>query len=491
MEDICDRYLMDSSVDNIFICQASSEAASTAVRYGFQERELKAAAEDDLLISVDASDLKTAEKVLSQIVSMARADNVPDNEYTLKNPDMAFEADPSINWALISLPPHLAQRAAAQCIDRGAGVILAQSLQPERETALKRAAAERGVPLLGGGVQGAVIAGRPVGICPEFGQGKVSILGQSLTANMMLAFLLEDRGVGIRSLISSGRRDCFAEEAASSTLLCLDALAADEGTEAICLVLKSGDVSVISSVVHRARECGKRIFLYEVGMLKSMEYEGKEEGPVSLTVLADEVASLYGTPRDAETDIEDLETVTTIHRLKLNQAQKYFRGFFMSEAMCGETASLMLPFLRTVYSNSPVRSVMLNTETRFPKEHSVIDCGHRSFAASSRSAMLCTVRRNRRMITEAYNKTVAVILADWYGGMGCRMEQLRDLADSVRKCIRTAQDDGRHIAVGVIVSSGNGSPVDRETAAEILREAGADVFRSADEAAEYVRRIIA
>ena len=80
MENICDRYLMDSSVDNIFICQASSEAASTADRYGFQERELKAAAEDDLLISVDASDLKTAEKVLSQIVSMAQAGAGPGAE---------------------------------------------------------------------------------------------------------------------------------------------------------------------------------------------------------------------------------------------------------------------------------------------------------------------------------------------------------------------------------------------------------------------------
>ena len=186
----------------------------------------------------------------------------------------------------------------------------------------------------------------------------------------------------------------------------------------------------------------------------------------------------------------DLETLTTIHRLKLSPSQKYLRGFFMSETMCGETASLMLPFLRNIYSNSPVRSVMLNTETRFPKENSVIDCAHSSFASSSRSGMLCTVKRNRRMVTEAYNKTVAVILADWYGGIGCSKEQLNDLADSIRKCIKTAQDDGRHIPVGVIISSGEGSPVDRNIAADTLRDAGADVFFSADEAAEYVRKII-
>jgi pyocin large subunit-like protein len=94
------------------------------------------------------------------------------------------------------------------------------------------------------------------------------------------------------------------------------------------------------------------------------------------------------------------------------------------------------------------------------------------------------------MVTEAYNKTVAVILADWYGGNGCGIEQLKDLAESIRRCIKTAQDDGRHIPVGVIISSGEGSPVDRNTASEMLREAGADVFFSADEAAEYVRLII-
>ena len=187
MEDICDRYLMGATVDNIFICQASAEAVQTAVRYGFTERELAAAAEDDLLISVDARDLRTGERVLSQISSMAGADTALGPSYTLKNTDMAFESNPDINWALISLPPHLVSRAAVQCMERGAGVILSQGLQPEKESMLKRTAASIGVPLLGGGVQGAVIAGRSVGICPVFPKGKVSVLGQSLIANMMLS----------------------------------------------------------------------------------------------------------------------------------------------------------------------------------------------------------------------------------------------------------------------------------------------------------------
>ncbi len=490
MEDICDRYLMDGTVENIFLCQASSEAVQAAVRYGFSDRELKAAAADDLLISVDTRDLRTAESVLSQISSMASADTVLDPLYTIKNPDMAFESDPEINWAMISLPPHLAYRAAVQCMERGAGVILTQGLQAEKEAALKKTAVELGVPLLGGGVQGAVIAGRSVGICPEFSEGKVSVLGQSLIANMMLAFLLEERGIGIRSLISSGRRDCFAEESAAATLMCLDALAADEGTDSICLVLKSGDLNVIADVVRKARECGKKLFLYEVGMLRNMDYEGKEDAPTSLAALADDVASWYGTAR-AEEDSQDLENITTLHRLKLSASQKYLRGFFMSETMCGETASLMMPFLKTIYSNSPVKSVLLNSDTRFLKEHSVIDCAHSSFAPSARSAMLSTVKRNHRMISEAYNRTVAVILADWYGGLGCTGEQLEDLAECIRKSIKTAEDDGRHIAVGVIITSGEGSPVSRRTAAETLRQAGADVFYSADEAAEYVRMIIA
>ena len=94
------------------------------------------------------------------------------------------------------------------------------------------------------------------------------------------------------------------------------------------------------------------------------------------------------------------------------------------------------------------------------------------------------------MESEAYNRSVAVILADWYGIKGSTEEQLADLAESVRICRRTAAEDGRHIAVGVIVYACEGSPVSREHAAKVLREAGADVFNSADEAAEYTRRII-
>lgn len=491
IEEICDSFMMKRTVDNVFACAASSEAASSALNFGFSEEVLSSASAGDILLSVDAMNGETAASVLSHIKSMITAESENRGRKN-RNPEIGLGTDPSVNWALIRLPSDLAPRAAQQCLRMGKGVILEEGLDISSEAELKKTAAARGLPLLGGGVQGAVIAGRSLGICPRFRSGKVSILGQSLTSNIMLAFLLERRGVGIRHLISTGRRDCYKEEGGTATALCLEEMISDEDTDSICLLLKSGDLGVLGSIVDRAAGSGKKVFLYSVGLLKSMDYEGKNDDASSLAFLADEVASYYGEGSDEDSQDEDLlEDITAIHRLQLRSGQKFLRGFFLSETMCGEIASLLIPSLRTVYSNSPVRGALLDPETRFPKENSVIDCARSGQEASSRTSMLATVRRNRRMESEAFNRSVAVILADWYGVEGSTDEQLRDMADSIRRCIETASKDGRHLAVGVAVIAGEGSLHGPEEAAEVLSRAGADVFFSADDAAEYARRIIA
>jgi len=490
MEGLCDGYMMDGTVESAFCCQASSGAAASAELFGFSAEELSGLRDDDFLISVDTRDPGTADTVLSQMSSAAAASAARGNGSDMKDPELAAEADGMANWAVLDLPAAFVPRAARQCIDLGMGVMVCESLSPDVEAGLKEYASSKWIPLLGGGTQGAVIAGRPIGICPVFPQGNVSVIGQSLSANIVAAFLLEERGIGIRHILSVGRRDCFSEEGGRTMDICLDGLADDPGTDSICLVLKSGDLGIIEDTVRKASSCGKKLFLYGVGLIKSMDFEGKPTEFPSLTAMADAVAAYYGKEPCSHISDEEMDNITTIHRLKMNSAQKYLRGFFMSETMCGETAALLVPSLGTVYSNSPIRAGLLNTETRFLKENSVVDCAHVNFGLSSRSSLLATVRRNSRMVSEAYNRTVAVILADWYGVAGSTREQLNDLAESVRKCIRTAQEDARHIAVGVIVAAGSGSPIQRDEAASVLRQAGADVFFSADEAAVYTELIL-
>ena len=489
LEEACDRYVMDRTVESAFVCSASSEALQSALNFGFSEKFLKGLSEDDLLISVDAKDEKTAETVLSQIRSMAEAAAGAAGTGN-RNPELVMDSEPSANWAVIRLPASLAPRAAGQAVRRGLGVILEEELDLLSEEKLKKEAAEKGIPFLGGGVYGAVISGRALGACPEFKYGNVSVLGQSFAANLILAMHLEERGIGIRHLVSTGRRDCFSEENGLITELCLDDLLADPQTDSICLVLKSGNLGVIGRIVRKAESSSKKVFIYSVGLLKGMDYEGRNDSANTIASLADAVADHYGITQKKEEDPE-LDNLTTLHRLQMSGAQKYLRGFFLSEVVCGETALQLLPDLKAVYSNNPVRGALLNPETRFLRENSVLDCAHMNYAASARLSLLASVRRNRRMESEAYNRSVAVLLADWYAVKGSTEEQLSDLAESIRICRRIASDDGRHLAVGVIVYACGASPVSAEHAAEVLTQAGADVFRSADEAAAYTRRIIA
>ena len=490
LELLCDRMVMQGEVRTAMVFSATDEAAlQGAKRAGFAlpQSDLTKL---DLVACAHAADEEKVSAALAKIRSAAALRPERDTGGRFTNPAFALAACPEADLAAVGVRSEYAAAVAEQCLASGVGVLMQSDIPFEQEQALRRIAKQKQLPFFGSGAAGAMLCHRALGICPQLPEGSAAVVAGSFTAALTLAFLLQRGGAGVRHLLPVGRRDCFAQCGGSTTSLCLDALAADSGTEAVALVYKAGDFELMGQLTEQAKALGKPLYLYGTGQLKSGAYAETLGFEPTLAKLAHRMSRDMG--GEGLTFLNDAQAAALAapYKRKLQPQQKYLRGFFLSDTMCGEIAAPLLESLEAVYSNRPVRAIHLQKDLQFVKGHTVIDYGDSALTPTCRSAMQAQLGRNRRIITESHNASAALILTDWYGAEGCDEQYLRHLCRCIHQAIDTAKQQGRTLAVGCVVHSGSGSPVDIATTEQLLRGAGAEVFFSADDAALFAKHLL-
>ena len=99
-------------------------------------------------------------------------------------------------------------------LDAGRDVmVFSDNVPVEQEVALKRAAAERGVLVMGPDCGTAVVGGLGLGFANVVSPGPVGIVAASGTGCQQLLALLDHAGVGVTSALGVGGRDLSAEVA--------------------------------------------------------------------------------------------------------------------------------------------------------------------------------------------------------------------------------------------------------------------------------------
>jgi FdrA protein len=98
--------------------------------------------------------------------------------------------------------------------------------------------------------------------------------------------------------------------------------------------------------------------------------------------------------------------------------------------------------------------------------------------------------RVRRLEKEAEDPEVAVILLDVVLGYGAHGDPASELAPAIAAGIKTAKEAGRHLEVVAVVSGTDEDPQGMDEQIKMLKDAGARVETSNDQAARYVGRIL-
>ncbi len=488
---------------------------AVAARFGIPE----GAGANDLLVAlraVDETALSRGLDALAAVLEAAdRASHAPARAGAGAPPRTvraAAAAAPDAAVVLISVPGPWVLGEAMDAIAAGRHpMIFSDNVPIEHEIALKRAAAQAGVLVMGPDCGTAVLGGVGLGfanvLAPSRGGPAVGVVAASGTGAQQLMCLLDDAGVAVSAVLGLGGRDLSAAVGGLSARTALEMLDADPATDSIVLISKPADPDTAERVLRAARAA--RTPLHTILLGTGGDITSEVETLLASLAVPVPVWKRWlppaGSPDAPAGDADSLGAAPT----------GVLHGLFAGGTLADEAMLLLREDLGDIRSNIPLRPDLgLPEPAGGHGGHGghgapgvaglpdltglgsvVIDLGDDRFTSGRAHPMIDPTVRLQLLAVSAADPGVSVLLMDVVLGHGAEADPAARLAPAVRAALATrAPADGGPRPLHVVISlCGTGQdPQDRERQARALADAGALVFASnamaARAAARFARR---
>lgn len=435
----------------------------------------------DVVVAVDAGDEAAAEAALGA----ARAHFERGRATALAGPGERAPARSLLsaherveaNVALISVPGDYAALEAAKALEAGLHVFLfSDHVSVEDEVALKRAAASKGLLLMGPGCGTSMLAGIGLGFANAVRRGPVGIVAAAGTGAQEVACLLDAAGVGVSHIVGVGGRDLSLEVGGIMMLAGARLLAADAATDVILLVSKPPAPEVVAALAQGLPR-SKPIVAGFVG-------HEADDAPLPVAATLEEAAQAAARAVGGELPAADEGRLVEARaaRARLGPGQRALRGLFSGGTLCLEALAVLRPIVGTVGSNVDGDRDAL---------HRLLDLGEEEFTAGRPHPMVDQSLRIERLLAEADDPAVACLLLDVVLGYGAHPDPAAELAPAIAEARERARGEGRELAVIAHVCGTPGDPQSAPQQERALAEAGAIVVPTNAAAARLAATVVA
>lgn len=393
----------------------------------------------DVVIALKATDQVAADRALADVAALLqkpRRDGAASASgfapRTLKG---ALTVTPDANLALISVAGDFAAAEAHKALAQGLHVmIFSDNVPVGDEIALKNEGRGRNLFVMGPDCGTAIIAGVPLGFANRVPAGDIGLIGASGTGLQEVSCLIAQAGRGISHAIGTGGRDLSADVGAITTLMAIDALAADAGTRTIVLLSKPPERAVAMTVLDALKRAGKPSVVCFLG-LDGFEVPANCRGAATL-----EAAAALATGGSAG------ETPTVAVRRKSG----LIRGLFSGGTMAAEAQIVLLAAGTAVTSNVPVPGAR-KAETA-GASHLLLDLGDDAYTRGRPHPMIDPAVRTPHIEAALGDDKVGAILLDVVLGTGGHADPARAIVDAIAQY---GKNDGP-----VVVASVTGTELD-------------------------------
>jgi succinyl-CoA synthetase alpha subunit len=448
----------------------------------------------DLLIVVRAKTegaavtaLAHAQQMLASEAAGAQSGARASERLAPRSIGMAVEASPQANLALVSVPGEYAAAEARKALARGLHVMLfSDNVALEDELALKREAARRGLLVMGPDCGTAIIGGVPLGFANQVRRGSIGCIGASGTGLQQVTCLIDRLGMGVSHALGTGGRDLSQTVGGLSMLQSLRLLARDPGTRVIVLIGKPPAPAVAKALLAAAAKVKKPVVV---------NFLGADLGGVRAQNLYP-VRTLEDAARAAAALARGKRPPRTASRLvlprppRLSSRQRYLRGLFSGGTFCHEAAVLLGDALGKVWSNTPLRAGAAVADPWTSHAHTLIDLGDDVFTRGRLHPMLDHRLRNERIVREARDPEVGVILLDVVLGHGAHPNPAAEMIPAIAAARQVAAAHRRRLVFVASVCGTPGDPQGLEAQEAALRRAGVILGRSNAQAVRAAAAIL-
>lgn len=475
MSPVKSELLKNSYRDSVFLMKVSSqlgnlegiEAASAMMaternrdlfrNAGLFTPELSQAKADDLAVVVRGADEAMLTEALAkarELLSSTTSGVGQQEKLQARRLEQVLTEDKTFNMVLISVAGDYAKYEAAKAIRQGLNVMLySDNISLEDELLLKKAAARKGVLVMGPDCGTAIINGIPLAFANKVRSGRIGIVGASGTGIQEVSCLIHTLGSGVSHAIGTGGRDLKDQIGGITALTALNYLKQDSETDIIVLLSKPPGIKVREKLCSFIQNCPKPVVVIYIGC---DDYSSeKRAGAITAHNLEDAACKAVNLSQDQEKEpikISDKEAYAVLLEEALKKVKKgrYLRGIFGGGSLCYEAMHILRPLLgeEAMFSNITLSGIKSLPDVWQSQYHTFVDMGDDEFTVGKPHPMIDPTEKNKRMIQEIQNPDSAVILFDLVIGYGSHS----DPAAEVVRIIERAKEAGEELGTCLIAS---------------------------------------
>lgn len=455
-----------------------------AANLGLSSSELQEITPNDFFVSILADENITIEDVMKQVYEILnKKKSSRSDDYIPRTLESAINYEPDSNLVLISLPGEYAVDEVRKALNNNLNVMLfSDNVTIEEEKELKDLATSKELLMMGPDCGTAIINNVPLAFANVVRKGHIGVVGASGTGTQEVTVLIDKLGEGVSQVIGTGGRDLKKEIGGSMMLLGLDALINDPETKVILLVSKPPHPEVtekILKVVEKAKKPvvadfigGDREIIEKYGAYACSSLEDAARKAVA--VLRNEEVKDFN---DFDLPIEAINHIVDTEVRKFEPGQRYFRGFYTGGTLADEAMKLLGKEVE-IYSNIPLSPELKLENAKISYKNTCIDFGDDEFTVGKPHPMIDPVSRVERLVHDARDDEMAVVLMDFVLGYGAHKDPVGEMLPAIIDAKKEMKERGKYLSIIGYVCGTEKDPQDLAESKKRLEEVGVIVMPS-------------
>jgi succinyl-CoA synthetase alpha subunit len=490
---ISEKLHQSSGVSEASIVMATETNKGVLIRLGFSPSLIEQAKESDMIIAVRAKDQQSIDLAAEQIGKLfespeeGRLDS-RDQDKT-SDIDLALRKMPGTNLVLLSIPGEYVKDISYKLIEQGIHQqIFSDHVPVEDELKIKKQAVTKGVLILGPGAGTSIINGKGIGFSNAISSvGPVGIVAAAGTGLQEVACLLDQCGIGVKHGLGVGGNDPKDKIGGIMMLECMKILEKDDDIKVIAIISKPPSGSVEQKIMEYVIADGtkKYVMAFIGGQLtpagKKKRQQGHSENFQSQEASAN-TSSRHTTTADRDARIVKVNSLASsvlaianalgnqqlqkaISQLyipseglvnllqrewsQLQSSQRFIRALYTGGTFTYEAQVILRDIIDIgqIYSNAPIEQVKELQDSFKSQNHSIVDLGEEEFTKGRPHPMIDPTIRKFRIVEEAKDPEVGVILLDFVLGYGSNPDPVAAVIEELQLAKEIAHKKGHYLPI--------------------------------------------
>ena len=456
--------------------------------------EIRASTPNDLVISVNAENREAAEKAIQKAEDLllhGTGEVKRSMRYTAKSTSGAFAIEPGANLALLSIPGPLVKKDALKLLDKGLHLMIFSDNVPiEEELEIKQKALEKDLIVMGPDCGTAIINGTALAFANVVKRGRIGMICASGTGLQEISALISNLGGGISHAIGTGGNDVSDAIGGMTMKQGLQWLENDPNTEIIVIASKPAGKKTMAELQEIIKSCKKKLVVNFLGSGIPVS----EDGGIYFTKTLEETArmalEIMGISTVSLENTRNQIPAIAAQEASKHKTEKYLRALYTGGSLASEAGIICKELLQSINANVPLKNVESMTDPFRSSANCIVDLGADEFTLGKPHPMIDPEVKNQRLLQEAKDSEVAVLLLDFVLGYGIHPDPVGVTLPFIIRAQKIAHDEGRYLTFVASVTGTDDDPQNRTEQVAMLQQNGVFVMPTNAQASLLAAEII-